>query len=82
VLGLLIRLALFGVVIYVVYRTLRMFKNKLKGGVFGAAAPFAKAELCPSCRAAIRVPEEPGHCPKCATLLGRTPDGKLLIKVN
>ncbi len=81
-LGLLVRLVLFGVLVYFIYRLVRNAVRKAKDGMFGGAAPFNRSESCPSCQAMIRVPEEPGACPRCHTVLGRSPDGKLLIKVN
>jgi predicted amidophosphoribosyltransferase len=40
-------------------------------------------ETCPSCQASIAVPDkEPGSCPVCGTLLARSPEGTLRIRVN
>jgi predicted RNA-binding Zn-ribbon protein involved in translation (DUF1610 family) len=39
-------------------------------------------EQCPSCGQPIMVGKQPGACPKCGTLLGRSHDGKLLIRIN
>lgn len=84
VMGTVIKLILFVLVIYFfinVYKTVK--------GLFGQSTvygdktiPFTRAEECPSCSARIRVPKEPGSCPRCHTPLGRGPDDKLLIRVN
>lgn len=53
--------------------------------MFGGGAGFGGArnvEQCPSCRQAIVVGKQPGSCPKCGTPLGRSQDGRLLIRVN
>ncbi len=79
--GVLIRLILFGVIIYFAYRMIRGLLTGVRSGLSGVSSGRG-VESCPSCRGMIRVSEEPGSCPKCATPLGRSPDGKLLIKVN
>lgn len=80
--GMLVKLAILVMIGFAVFRAYRRFMRLVKGAVSGGAVPFAKAEECPSCRSRIRVPAEPGSCPRCGTSLGRSPDGKLLIKVN
>lgn len=48
------------------------------------AVPFTKSELCPACNESIRVSktEENLTCPKCGAKLGRSKEGKLLIRLN
>lgn len=79
--GILIRLVLFGVIIYVAYRMIRGVLTGLRSGLSGVSSSRG-IERCPSCSGMIRVSEEPGACPKCGTPLGRSPEGRLLIKVN
>lgn len=82
--GTLIKLIMLVLIVYffiTVYRTVKSLFGP--GTVLGdKTIPFSRAEVCPSCSARIRVSEQPGSCPKCATPLGRGPDGKLLIRVN
>jgi uncharacterized paraquat-inducible protein A len=82
--GTVIKFILLVLIVYFfinVYRTVkRLFGSAAVLG--GRATPFSKGEECPSCHARIRVPEQPGSCPKCQSPLGRSPEGKLLIRVN
>ena len=40
-------------------------------------------ETCPSCGSRVRLPAgDPGACPSCGTLLARSPEGALRIRVN
>jgi hypothetical protein len=86
VVGTIIRFILFVLIVYFfinVYRTVKSIFGSVKGAsVNGRTSPFARGEQCPSCDAIIRVPAEPGSCPKCKVPLGRSPEGKLLIRVN
>lgn len=52
------------------------------GGMFGGMGAGRAVEQCPSCHQPIAVGQQPGNCPKCGTALGRTQDGKLLIRIN
>ncbi len=82
--GTIIKLFLLALVVYffiTVYRTVKSLFGQ--GTALGdKAIPFSRAEECPSCSARIRVPKNPGSCPKCHTPLGRGPAGELLIRVN
>ncbi|MEX2415962.1 MAG: hypothetical protein WD424_07445 [Paenibacillaceae bacterium] len=82
--GTFIKLFLLALVVYffiTVYKTMKSLFGQ--GALLGdKTIPFSRAEECPSCNARIRVPEQPDSCPKCQTPLGRSPDGKLLIRVN
>ena len=80
--GLVVKLALFIMVVYFIYNAYRKLVIRLKNSVFGGSVPMSAAEECPSCRMRIRVAKEPGACPKCAAPLGRNPDGKLLIRIT
>jgi len=80
--GLLVRLALFVMIVVMVYRLYRKFVKRVRGAVFGDATPFSNSEKCPSCHSHIRVSKEPGDCPQCGIPLGRSPSGELLIRVN
>jgi uncharacterized paraquat-inducible protein A len=82
--GTLIKVIMLVFIIYLIYTVYRTIKSLFgPGTVLGdKTIPFSRAEICPSCSARIRVPDQPGSCPKCHTPLGRSPDGKLLIRVN
>lgn len=79
--GLLIRIILVLVFLYMIYYVLKTVIGSVR---FAArtSATFAHAEECPSCHARIRVTGENIVCPKCGTKLGRSADGKLLIRIN
>jgi hypothetical protein len=82
-LGILVRLILLALVVYVLYSLYRSARRILQGGpASGGAFRFAAAEDCPACGARIRVGQDPVSCPKCGEKLGRGPNGKLLIRIN
>ena len=81
--GMIIRLVILVVVIYFIYSVYRKVVKPIKQAMSGGGiASMSALEVCPSCGERIRVPKTPVACPKCGTSLGRSPDGKLLIKIN
>ncbi len=90
--GTLIRLIIFIIfiigVIYVVRTVLSVVISymRIRSGQapVSKTVPFTKSELCPACNASIRVSksEENLICPKCGAQLGRSKEGKLLIRLN
>ncbi|MEX1031579.1 MAG: hypothetical protein WDZ91_16260 [Paenibacillaceae bacterium] len=82
--GTVIKFILLLLIVYFLFTVYRTVKSLFGSGVVlgGKVSPFSKGEECPSCHARIRVPEQPDSCPKCHTPLGRSPEGKLLIRVN
>lgn len=78
VLILLIRLLLIAVVLYAVLYVYRIIKSAMQ--TFNS--PFRPTEACPACQRPIQVSGTEAVCPHCGVKLGRTPDGKLIIRVN
>lgn len=79
--GLLIRIVLLLVFIYFIFRVLKTVIGSVRIAA-RTSATFARAEECPSCHARIRVAGRDMVCPNCGTKLGRSADGKLLIRIN
>lgn len=76
--GLVIRLLLVAIVLYVIVYIIKSFKG-IAQSVKNATAP---RETCPACRKPIQVSGEQMECPECGVKLARNKEGKLLIKVN
>lgn len=74
--------------IYVVHTVLsavlRYIRIKSGQSPISKTVPFTKPELCPACNAFIRISKTKENltCPKCGARLGRSQEGKLLIKLN
>ncbi|NDI35687.1 hypothetical protein [Chengkuizengella sediminis] len=70
----------------VLYLIFNIVKGALKiKRVFNGGIGSRQIDKCPACGQIIQVPSGESDeflCPKCNTKLGRTSDGKLLIKVN
>jgi len=88
-------LIVFVIVVLIVFgllnKVLRFFGiNRPGTSIHTSSGSFGRAgfgggrgvEQCPSCGQPIVVGKQPGACPKCGTLLGRSQDGKLLIRIN
>lgn len=74
----LIRLLIIVAAIYVVvyiYQAVKRVMNQFNN-------PFQPSEQCPACHQRIQVSGDNMVCPRCGVRLGRTPDGKLSIRVN
>ncbi len=76
--GLIIRLLLLAIIVYAVVYVFTSIKKALSS----VNNPIKDSEACPSCGQSIQVSGENMVCPHCLTKLGRTEDGKLVIRVN
>ena len=79
--GLIIKLLMLALIVYVFYNFYRRIIKPVRN-IFRNAMPGSGTEACPACGATIKVAKEPGSCPKCGSPLGRSPEGKLLIRIN
>lgn len=73
---LLIFIGLMTLVIYLISNAAK----KLKG--FFRASSFVGGEPCPACGNMIQTDGKDMVCPRCGIKLGRTAEGKLLIRIN
>lgn len=77
----LVRLLLIAVALYAVIYVYRLIKGSMSSfSTFNN--PFRTSETCPVCHRPIQVSGDDMACPHCGVKLGRTPDGKLVIRVN
>jgi tRNA(Ile2) C34 agmatinyltransferase TiaS len=76
--GLLIKLLLLSLVLYVIVYVYKAVKKFLQS----ATNPMRPTDACPSCGRSIQVSGEEMICPYCETKLGRTKEGKLVKRVN
>lgn len=76
----LIRLLLLAVVFYAIVYVYRMVRSSMN--TFKMNNPFRASETCPVCNRPIQVSGDDMACPHCGVKLGRTPDGKLIVRVN
>lgn len=76
--GFLIKLLLFSIILYGIVSIYKAFKKALKS----TNNPMRPSEKCPACDRSIQVSGENIVCPHCETKLGRTKEGKLVIRVN
>jgi predicted RNA-binding Zn-ribbon protein involved in translation (DUF1610 family) len=72
------KLLLFSLFVYVIVYAFNMFR-RFTGTIKKATG---RAETCPACHQRIQVSGTDMICPECGTPLGRSKEGKLLIKVN
>ncbi len=69
---------LLGVLLWTGFRIFKQINQA--AGVFTGSKGL---EACPSCKQWISVPKQQNStCPKCGVRLGRTQEGKLLIRIN
>ena len=80
-LGLIMKLVMLALIVYVLFNFYRRIIKPIRN-LFRSAMPGSGTEACPACGAYIKAAKEPGSCPKCGSPLGRSPEGKLLIRIN
>lgn len=76
--GFLIKLLLFSIILYGIVYVFKSFKKVLQS----TNNPMRPSEKCPACGRSIQVSGEEMVCPHCEIKLGRTKEGKLVIRVN
>lgn len=73
---LLIFIGLIALVVYLISNVTKKLK------IFFRTSSFAGGEPCPACGNLIKPDGKDMVCPRCGIKLGRTAEGKLLIRIN
>ncbi len=80
------------VFIWFVWSVVRDLRRMFGGGAAAGRGPGSgrkaggwrrpRPEECPNCRRRVWLREEELICPQCKVKLARSPDGKLLVRIN
>ncbi|MDT9724666.1 hypothetical protein DUZ99_06625 [Xylanibacillus composti] len=73
-----LKLLLLAIAVWIAYRYVQKLRRKLPDWLRASR----QQERCPSCGQWMQPANAPLQCPKCGEKLGRSPDGRLIIRVN